>query len=137
MTFTALLSPFAPELILLGGACLLLLIGAVRGLGGPVLVSPVAFLIVAVALYASWVQGVPAMDAAPLGLWVTSLSFYTRCIALSIGLLLILANWRVSESSERGEFMAIVRKRVAYFMRPIYWPQASCNRLVISSLTML
>ena len=107
MTLAALLSPFAPELILLGGACLLLLIGAVRGLGGPAMVSPVAFLIVAAALYVSWTRGVPAMDAAPLGLWVTSLSFYTRCIALSIGLLLILVNWRVSESSERGEFMAM------------------------------
>ena len=29
------------------------------------------------------------------------------------------------------------RTRGAYFMRPIYWPQASCRRLVISSLTTL
>ncbi len=98
----------APEFILLIGACAALIVGLLRGAQKSQWVSPFAFVVILVALIVSWRQGVPDDGAQLPGLWVTSLTFYTRLIALSIGLLVVLVNWHQAVAVERGEYMAMI-----------------------------
>ena len=103
------LVPLAPELILLIGACITLIAGVAgssqrRGQW----VSPLTLLIVLAALAGTLAQGVPDNVTAIPGLWLTSLTFYTRCITLGIGALIVLVNWHQPVAQERGEYMAMI-----------------------------
>ena len=102
------LNQMVPELIMLLGACLTLVAGVTKAALRGAWVSGMAFMIVLVALVAAIQQGRPTGDYAALGLWLTPLTFYTRCIALGIGLMIILVNWHQPEARERGEYMALI-----------------------------
>lgn len=97
-----------PEFILLVGACATLVVGAMRASERRQWVSPVTMLVVLLALWATLRNGVPDGAAAPFGLWLTSLTYYARLIALGLGLLIILVNWYQPVASERGEYMAMI-----------------------------
>lgn len=108
MSLSWVMTVLAPELILLVGACVVLLCGGSREKGGGRLASPVAFLTVLVALVVAVMQGRPSGDVAFLGLWLTSLTYYVRLIGLGVGALILLVNWAQSERHERGEYMSMI-----------------------------
>ncbi|UCE58359.1 MAG: NADH-quinone oxidoreductase subunit N [Phycisphaerales bacterium] len=108
MSADSYLAPLAPELILLIGAGVVLLAGLMQsGRRGP-WVSMLALLVVLLAFVTALRQSVPDGQAAVLGLWLTPLTFYTRCIALGIGALIVLINWYQPVTEERGEYMAMI-----------------------------
>ncbi len=105
MTWTAIVSALAPEWILLVGACAVLILGV--GRGGARFVAPFGFLVVAGALFASLRFRFPTGEVLP-GLELTSLTHYARLIALSIGLLVMLVNWRQAAKGEEGEYASMI-----------------------------
>ena len=108
MNFGDYVIQLAPELILLIGACVTLLIGVTRAsLHGP-WVPATTLLVILLALLAAIALGDPAGTYSPVGLWLTSLTFYTRWIALGIGALVVLVNWHQPVVEERGEYMAMI-----------------------------
>ncbi|MFQ5462021.1 MAG: hypothetical protein ACE5E5_05265, partial [Phycisphaerae bacterium] len=95
----------APELLLLLGACVVLIAGVGAGRS---MVSPIALVAVLAALGLTLtMQGSDGATVIP-GLWITSITFYARVITLIFGALVILVNWIQAESAERGEFMAMI-----------------------------
>jgi len=109
VTINDVIVAFAPELILLLGALLALTVGVLLSGHTSALAAPVAFVAVVSALIISVRQGVPDADAtAAIGLWLTSLTFYTRCVALGVGALIVLVNWHQPLARERGEYMAMI-----------------------------
>lgn len=107
MSLSAVVSMLGPELVLLCGACVVLLAGGSRDKGGS-LVSPLALLTLLVALVVSYRSGRPSGTEAVLGLWLTSITYYARIIGLSVGILILLVNWSQGLRQERGEFTAMV-----------------------------
>ncbi len=107
MTLSALI-PLAPELLLMVGACLVLLVGVTPRAGRSQCVSPVALVVVLLALGASLWLGASKTGATIPGLWLTPLTFYVRCVALGIGALIILVNWHQAVAPERGEYMSLI-----------------------------
>ena len=97
-----------PELILLVGACVALIVGATKASIRAQWVSPAAFITVLAALAVSIGYGVPHEGQASFGLWLTPLTFYTRIIALGIGAVITLVNWHQPAAEERGEYMAMI-----------------------------
>ncbi len=108
MTIETHLAPLAPELILLVGACLALIVGAGNGSKRAHLVSPIALIVLLAALLATWRVGLPDGVDSPPGLWLTPLTFYTRWITLSIGVLIVLVNWHQPVAREHGEYMSMI-----------------------------
>lgn len=98
----------APELILLIGACVAPVVGVMKVSQRTQWVSPITLIVVLLALAATLGLGVPEGTDAPPGLWLTSLTFYTRLIALAMGALIVLVNWHQPVTEERGEFMAMI-----------------------------
>ena len=99
---------FSPELILLVGGCVALIAGAGKAAAHNATVSGLACATVILALLISIGHGQPAGESAVLGMWVTSLTYYVRTIALSVGLLIVLVNWHQPVAPERGEYMALI-----------------------------
>jgi len=102
------LTLLAPELILLIGATVVLLLGLMRSAGGNSLVSGVSLGVVVLAAIVAVRLGVPDGTAAALGLWLTPLVYFTRCVTLGIGALIVLVNWHQPAARERGEYMAMI-----------------------------
>lgn len=100
--------PLLPELCLLVGACLVLLAGVSRGAAQRALVPLISLFAVAGALGATYTIGLPESGVVLPGIWLTSVTLYTRWISLSIGVFLIFLNWQTGEDDERGEFMAMI-----------------------------
>ncbi|HUU84511.1 MAG TPA: NADH-quinone oxidoreductase subunit N [Phycisphaerae bacterium] len=98
----------APEVILAIGACLALLQGVSRGDPRRRLVAPLSLVVLVLALIATVWVGVPLADSNPPGVRVTELTYYTRTIALAIGALILLVNWHLPTTNERGEFFSMV-----------------------------
>ena len=100
----------APEWILLVGACAVLVTGLARSSSPRGLSTPLLALVVVIGAFAaSLLLGEPRHGAAVVpGLWLTSITFYTRCIALGIGGLILLVNWHQPVAEERGEYMAMI-----------------------------
>jgi len=115
-----------PEFILLVGACGVLLIGVTRASLHSSITSLVTFIVLAVALGASLQAGPPDGSYAHLGLWLTSLTFYTRILTLVMGMLLVLANWHQPASTERGEYMGLILLSLLGLLRT-----ASANDMLI------
>jgi NADH-quinone oxidoreductase subunit N len=107
MTFGEALIPIAPELILLVGACLVLPLGLARGLRGNQWTSGLALATIVMALAAALAVEVPDQNVVP-GLWISSLTYYARCIALPLGALIVLVNWHQPAEEERGEYMSLL-----------------------------
>lgn len=109
MTLADFIIPLAPELVLLAGAMVALVVGVVRSGTTSSWAAPVTFLAVVCAFILSVRQGVPQADyLSAIGLWTTPLTFYTRCVALGVGALIVLANWHQPLARERGEYMAMI-----------------------------
>jgi len=106
MTLTGVITALAPEWILLIGACVVLLLGVVGRSPGR-FVSLFALLTVAAALIASLGMSFPDGEVLP-GLWLNPLTYFARLIALSIGLPIMLVNWRQAAMGEKGEYASMV-----------------------------
>ncbi|MCC7293753.1 MAG: NADH-quinone oxidoreductase subunit N [Phycisphaerales bacterium] len=107
MTFSSL-GHLLPELILLTGACALLIVGLTRFAKTPSALSLLAGGMIAGALVATLLIGIPAEVGDLPGLALSPLTFYVRWLTLTVGLLLILLNWRQAEPSEQGEYLALI-----------------------------
>jgi NADH-quinone oxidoreductase subunit N len=107
MTFGEALRPVAPEFIMLIGACLVLPVGLMRKLKGHDWTSGLALTTVILALAAALAVQVPEETIVP-GLWITTLTYYARVIALALGALIVLVNWHQPAENERGEYMSLV-----------------------------
>jgi len=108
MTLSSIANALAPEFILLVASCIVLMLGIIRSSTATTFVSITSLLAVAVALVVTLKQDAPIDPAVCPGLWLTSLTFYTRVITLSVGLLIVLANWNQAIDRERGEYMAMI-----------------------------
>jgi NADH-quinone oxidoreductase subunit N len=108
MAVERLLLHLAPEWVLFIGAFVVLLAPLSRGFSRGLGVSTLTLGIVLLALGATLIQGRPPDGTAGLGLWLTPLTFYTRCAALGVGAILVLVNWNQSVPGERGEYMALI-----------------------------
>jgi len=98
----------SPELILLVGACALLLLGIVdTGRTGRIC-SPAALVIILAALAATLVIGAPKGSEPVPGLRLDSLAHFARWIALSVGAIIVLVNWSQAAAVERGEYMFLI-----------------------------
>jgi len=102
------LAQFAPEIVLLVGACAVLFAGVLPFARRARLEAPLTLAILLCALWISIRQGEPDGRTSFLGLWLTSLSWYARVITLSVGTLLILVNWIQPAAEERGEYFALI-----------------------------
>lgn len=100
--------PVLPEMVLLIGACIVLYAGVVGSLRRTHAASMLALLTLLVALVITCFRQDPDAGRVPPGLLITSLTFYTRCITLFLGVLLILVNWLQPVDEERGEYMALI-----------------------------
>lgn len=99
---------FAPEWTLLIGACVVLLVGAGRKPSAANAPAFIALLATLIALgLASTICDASDQEIVST-LWVNSLTRYVRMIALSLGAIMILVNWRQPVALERGEFMAMI-----------------------------
>jgi NADH-quinone oxidoreductase subunit N len=105
VTIQQWLIPLAPEFVLLVGAGLVLLVGLGRRSGWA---SPTAFLTLAVAFGLSLYVEAPRNREVLPGLWLTTLTDYTRWITYGLGLLMVLVNWYQPAAEERGEYMAMI-----------------------------
>ncbi len=108
MTASDLFAHLAPEMILLVGACAVLVLGLMQTAQRWLSVSRLALITILVALLLTLWTDVPEQGRAVPGLWITSLTYYTRCIALLIGAFIILVNWHQPAQQERGEYMAMI-----------------------------
>lgn len=104
----AALAQLGPEFALLIGGCLVLMAGVLKVPQRGGWACPLAFLVILAALLFTLRMGVPDAQNLVPGLWLTSLTFYTRLIALSVGLLIALVNWHQPAAEERGEYMAMI-----------------------------
>lgn len=107
MTFDVLFR-LSPELILLVGACVVLILGATTSTQRAQWASPAALAVMIAALVMSIRLGDLSGGTDLPGLALTSLTFYVRWIALAVGILIVLVNWHQSVVSERGEYMALI-----------------------------
>lgn len=106
------LRTLAPELALLLAAGICLILGLASREAVRRLVPPLALVATVVALWLSSAVSHPG-EALAVGLRVTTLVWYTRLVALSVGAILLLVNWRQPEPHERGEYFAMLLLSIA------------------------
>lgn len=102
------LSSLAPELCMIGGACLLFLVGVSKSATTRSLTPPLALFVLLMAMAATYRYGQPLVPPPAGELAFTSLTWYVRWIALLVGLLIVLINWQVPAENERGEFFGLI-----------------------------
>ncbi len=98
----------APELILTAGAAATLLIGLAATPSLRRSSSMLAFVTVLAALIVAWSAGPPVNPQVASGLRLTTLTFYIRFVALSVGLLVLLIHWHLPGDDERGDMFAMI-----------------------------
>ena len=108
MSLEAYIIVLAPEFVLLVGACVVLLAGVAKGAPRSNAVSGAALVVVLLALGVSFWGGSPDGSLVLPGLWLTSLTYYVRVVALSVGALLVLVNWHQPVAQERGEYLGMI-----------------------------
>ncbi len=106
MTGWALLRLIAPELVLLVGACAVLLVGVSRREASRFLSGWLALATLVTALLIAW--NAPVTEGSALGIRVGDLVWYVRMIALSIGAAVLLVNWPSPAPQERGDVFAMI-----------------------------
>lgn len=106
MSLDLYINALGPEVVLIIGACVALLLGAARSELGGVLVAPLCLLVVILSLITTAVAGIPRVQ--PAGVRITELTFYIRTITLVVGSLILLVNWHLPNYRERGEFFGMV-----------------------------
>lgn len=107
MAMSPMIELLIPEVILLVGAALILMVGLSRSLSRHA--AALALIFVLVALWASWRLaggGGDALEVASLN--VDPLVWYVRMVTLAIGALVVLVNGSVPVEEERGEFFALI-----------------------------
>jgi NADH-quinone oxidoreductase subunit N len=108
-----LIAALLPELILVVGASLVLLIGLAGQRSSPNGSSHSAIVTLIVAFWATW----RPIDAGPVAsLNIDALVSYARMAILAVGLVILLAARHVPEGSERGEFHALILFSLAGMM---------------------
>jgi NADH-quinone oxidoreductase subunit N len=112
MNLSELAFALSPELALLVGACIVLMVG-VSGGANDRLAVPTAFAVTLVALtlavFANPDQiGMVAEREILPGLWLNSFSHFARLITLAFGAVAILVSWNQPVARERGEYMAMI-----------------------------
>ncbi len=108
MTAAMYLSQLSPELSLIVGGCVALLVGISKRSFARAVVAPLAIVVVIVSMLATAQYGSPSGDPNPVGLAFTPMSLYVRWITLSVGLLIVLVNWHLPVLNERGEFFGMI-----------------------------
>ncbi len=112
MNLSELAFALSPELVLLAGACIVLMVG-VSGGANDRLAVPTAFLValgaLALAVFADpdQIGTVSGREILP-GLWLNSVTLLVRLTALSFGAVAILVSWNQPVARERGEYMAMI-----------------------------
>jgi NADH-quinone oxidoreductase subunit N len=102
-----LISVLLPEVILLVGAGLVILIGLVPSQKPGGASSALSMAVLLLALWATGrAHGSPTVETSALT--QDSLLFFVRLVTLSMGVLLVLVNRHVPESNERPEFFALL-----------------------------
>jgi NADH-quinone oxidoreductase subunit N len=102
------ISALVPELILLAGGCIVLLLGQASGRSARQLAPWVTLATLIIALGTGRLQGVDQAALAGSGLYFGSLSTFVRFAALGVVVLIALVNWSQSTESERGEFLSML-----------------------------
>lgn len=107
-------SSLAPEILLVLGAALALL----AGLSGRADVRKSApwcgILATTAALVVFWLWGLPTTQThQPFGFHLTSLTWYVRLTALTVGLVVMLINLHVPEAPDRGEYFSMILFSIA------------------------
>lgn len=112
MNLSEIAFALSPELALLVGACVVLMVGVAGG-GRDRLAVPAAFFVTLAALILAIFADpdqlgiVSGREILP-GLWLNSLTHFTRLITLTFGALAILVSWNQPVARERGEYMAMM-----------------------------
>jgi NADH-quinone oxidoreductase subunit N len=125
------LANMLPELILTIGACVALFVGMGRDVAGRSRCAWFSLATLVLAFIASIGAGVPDAANSPPGLLLTSLTLYVRCIALGMGVLILLVNWDVPSASEHTEFFSLLLFSVLGVLMT-----ASANDLVVLFLAL-
>lgn len=102
-----LVSLLVPELVLLIGAGLVLLVGLTKFSQARFLSGWLALFSIVAALFAAWNAEIPA-DQLGLGLRLSDLVWYVRMIALGVGAAVLLLHWHLPRPEERGETFSLV-----------------------------
>lgn len=107
MTGYELINLIAPELVLVVGAMVVLLVGLGRASRARFLSGWVSLGAIGVALFAAWNMESPAGEAV-LGLRVTDLTWYVRVAGLGVGAAVLLVHWHLPRPAERGDLFAMI-----------------------------
>lgn len=102
-----LVASLLPEMVMLAGAAAVLFVGLARNPAVSSAVFRFSVLTVLAALVAAWRSSRGDGPAMPF-LHDDSLVWYARLITLGVGLLILLANRHVPETTERGEFFSLL-----------------------------
>lgn len=107
MAMAPMIELLIPELVLLVGASVILMVGLTRSLSRQA--AAIALVFVVASLWASWRLaggGSEGLEVASLN--AGPLVWYVRLVTLVIGALILLVNWSVPVEEERGEFFALI-----------------------------
>jgi NADH-quinone oxidoreductase subunit N len=125
-----MLTGLAPELVLVVGGVLVVLVGLSKTKWLAESVTEIALAAIAAALFAAWRLG--HADVEPVAqLTGDPLVWYTRLVGLAVGVLILLANRHVPAERERGEFFALLLFSLAGVLLV-----ASANNLVLLFLAL-
>jgi NADH-quinone oxidoreductase subunit N len=108
MNGESFLTLLAPELIVLLGAIVVLMIGLAGSERVRAATRPVALLSVFAAFLVTWHFGLRDNSLRQAGMNFTDLTWYVRLVALGIGLLVLLVHWHLPQSAERGDVFAMI-----------------------------
>ncbi len=106
-SLSPLIAALLPELILILGASLILLVGLAGQKSQSNLTGHLSMIALLGALWATW-QPLDASAGATSSLNIDSLVWYARMATLAVGLVILFAARHVPEPGERGEFHALI-----------------------------
>lgn len=98
----------APEVTLVAGASLVLLIGLARQEAVRASSFLLAFLTALAALAIAWAAGPLERPIRAFGVELTSLTWYVRLTALGIGLVVLLVHHHIPQEEQRGEIFSMI-----------------------------
>ncbi len=108
MTPGDLLFALSPEITLGLGAIFVLMLGVSRNRAVHSVVGTVSFLVILASLMMAWIAWPDGEAISAYGVQVTWLSCYTRIVALSVGLLIVLVHVHLPEEDERSDLFSMI-----------------------------
>jgi NADH-quinone oxidoreductase subunit N len=96
----------APELVLLAGGCMVLLIGLLKVDRSRFLTGWVSLGTILAALLISW-NMIPS-DRTAMGMRIGDLVWYVRLIGCAVGAAVLLVHWHLPRADERGDMFAMI-----------------------------